>query len=250
MPHTLHLSRLFAKVYDASPHHAYDSPHGPLAGPLRPLPFLPPYVHACNPQSADAVVLTCHTRADSVFRHLGGDTSVIQVYSALSLVDCLFTQNLLTQTDLGVPLALIRLSGAPLPNGVGPSLRMEAVSAINNPHPFTVSATVPTAVYSDFPVSIVILEGPIENPSAPNKDFKPLRSKTLQDLDYIEQPGVKRFLSERTPEFLKLQDVRSRTPDGSFGLNCVKTGVQTGAPFKPRHPLRSVCAWRTCPSRA
>lgn len=150
--------------------------------------------------------------ADSIFRRLGGSRNVILADAPVSLIDCLFTQNLYEPAENGLPLALIHLqAGEPLPGGLGPGLRYEAVTSISNPHPFTVSAGNDAAaaqVFSDYPLAVVVYaQDPAGRPTAPGDDYIPAASQALGDLAY-NIDGESRFISERTPAFIERQLVR------------------------------------------
>eukprot|EP00892_Ulva_mutabilis_P007872 jgi/Ulvmu1/5457/UM227_0002.1 len=142
---------------------------------------------------------------DSIFRQLGGEKHVIRADAPLSLVNVLISQNMLNQTANGLPLALILISGLPLDTGAGPGLRMEAVTTINNPHPFTVAASsADTAgeIYSDREVSILIIG---DNPDVATGEG--LDAVDAQDLSILTA-GFKtnRFISLRTPSFISRRD--------------------------------------------
>lgn len=128
--------------------------------------------------------------------------------SALSFVDVLLTENVLTQNANGLPLSLILVQGEPLPGGVGPGLRMEAVTSINNPHPFTVAASsTATAgeIYTDRQISVLDLS---ENPDpSVNTNLTPRPSRPLTDLDL--NTTTPRFISERTAWFVSRSEVRT-----------------------------------------
>lgn len=188
----------------------------------------------CDLAAASSPASCCS--ADSIFRRLGGSRNVVRTAAPVSFVNCLFTQNFLEQAPSGLPLSLIHLlESEPLPGGLGAGLRLEAVTSISNPHPFTVSAgniDAAAQVFSDFPLSTVVYaDGPNGQKVAP-ETYEPVQAQALQDLQY-NIDGEARFISERTPSFIERQLVRSPCHATAPRLACASAWLPSTNPNFP-----------------